>query len=69
MQSGAKSIKVGETAFVLHEISDRNKQAVYVSQRRGNKILIVNKQADADELFEKRAKIYSDRPQIPMVKL
>ena len=34
MQSGAKSMKVGETALVLHEISDRNKQAVYVSQRR-----------------------------------
>ncbi|KJA29523.1 hypothetical protein HYPSUDRAFT_524598 [Hypholoma sublateritium FD-334 SS-4] len=35
----------------------------------GNNILVVNKHADADELFEKRAKIYSDRPHIPMIKL
>ena len=35
----------------------------------GNNVLIVNKQADADELFERRAKLYNDRPQMPMIKL
>lgn len=35
----------------------------------GNNILVVNTHADADELFEKRAKIYSSKPQIPIAKL
>lgn len=35
----------------------------------GNNVLILNKIEDADELFERRAGIYSDRPVIPMLKL
>ncbi|PPQ72828.1 hypothetical protein CVT26_003337 [Gymnopilus dilepis] len=32
-------------------------------------VLILNKQEDADELFERRSRIYSDRPQIPILEL
>ncbi|KAF8908536.1 cytochrome P450 [Gymnopilus junonius] len=35
----------------------------------GNKILIVNKLEDADELLDRRARKYSDRPLIPIVDL
>ncbi|PPQ76076.1 hypothetical protein CVT26_004597 [Gymnopilus dilepis] len=35
----------------------------------GNKILIVNKLEDADELLDRRARKYSDRPWIPIVDL
>ncbi|KAF8890285.1 cytochrome P450 [Gymnopilus junonius] len=35
----------------------------------GNNILVVNKLEDADELFDRRAKMYSDRPVIPIMKL
>lgn len=35
----------------------------------GNHIVVLNKREDAEELFEKRAKIYSDRPEIPIMKL
>lgn len=35
----------------------------------GRHVLIVNSLEDADELFERRAKIYSDRPQFPLINL
>ncbi|KAF8957569.1 cytochrome P450 [Flammula alnicola] len=35
----------------------------------GNHIVVLNKREDADELFEIRSKMYSDRPVIPMVKM
>ncbi|KAF8973003.1 cytochrome P450 [Flammula alnicola] len=35
----------------------------------GNNMLIINKRSDADELFEKQAKIYSDRPKMIMLLL
>ncbi|KAH9480332.1 Cytochrome P450 monooxygenase 98 [Psilocybe cubensis] len=35
----------------------------------GNHLLILNKREDAIELLEQRAKIYSDRPQMPIIKL
>ena len=41
---------------------------VYASAM-GNKILILNKFKDADELFEHRARKYSDRPEIPVTRL
>ncbi|PPR07073.1 hypothetical protein CVT24_010974 [Panaeolus cyanescens] len=35
----------------------------------GNKIIVLNSREDADELFEKRARIYSDRPYVPTMKM
>ena len=35
----------------------------------GTHIVVVNKVEDADELFERRAKKYSDRPEYPIQKL
>jgi len=35
----------------------------------GTHVVVLNKLEDADELFKKRAKIYSDRPQYPILKL
>jgi len=35
----------------------------------GNHIVILNKFKDAEELLEKRAKIYSDRSPTPIVEL
>ncbi|PPQ94346.1 hypothetical protein CVT25_000403 [Psilocybe cyanescens] len=35
----------------------------------GNHLLIINKREDAIELLEQRAKIYSDRPTMPILKL
>ncbi|PPQ72833.1 hypothetical protein CVT26_003342 [Gymnopilus dilepis] len=32
-------------------------------------VLILNKQEDADELFERRSRIYSDRPNLPILEL
>ncbi|KAF9476359.1 cytochrome P450 [Pholiota conissans] len=35
----------------------------------GTNILVINKQKDADELFDRRARIYSGRPRIPIAPL
>ncbi|KDR82227.1 hypothetical protein GALMADRAFT_59888 [Galerina marginata CBS 339.88] len=35
----------------------------------GNRVVILNNREDAEELFEKRANKYSDRPEIPLIKL
>ncbi|KAF8959261.1 cytochrome P450 [Flammula alnicola] len=35
----------------------------------GNHIVVLNKREDADELFERRSKKYSDRPVIPTIKM
>ncbi|PPQ81933.1 hypothetical protein CVT25_013781 [Psilocybe cyanescens] len=35
----------------------------------GNHVVILNKREDADELLEQRAKLYSDRPTVPIFKL
>ncbi|PPQ79984.1 hypothetical protein CVT25_003043 [Psilocybe cyanescens] len=43
--------------------------SILYAEALGNRVVIVNKRDDAIEMFEKRAKIYSDRPVIPMVKL
>ncbi|PPQ87679.1 hypothetical protein CVT25_011446 [Psilocybe cyanescens] len=43
--------------------------SILYAEALGNRVLIVNNRNDAVEIFEKRAKIYSDRPVIPMLKL
>ncbi|KAF9045269.1 cytochrome P450 [Panaeolus papilionaceus] len=45
-----------------------NSSMIYL-QALGNKILVLHDQEDAEELFEKRAAIYSDRPVFPTMEL
>lgn len=35
----------------------------------GNNILVMNKLKDAEEIFDRRSKIYSDRQEIPLIKM
>ena len=66
--NGARSITVSETTLwsipnvwvigsVLHTTA------------LGSHVVVVNKIEDAVELFERRARIYSDRPEYPIQKL
>ncbi|KDR67210.1 hypothetical protein GALMADRAFT_258606 [Galerina marginata CBS 339.88] len=48
---------------------DKYKSDILYANVLGNKVLVLNKREDADELLERRAKIYSDRPAIPIIKL
>ncbi|PPQ87341.1 hypothetical protein CVT25_002091 [Psilocybe cyanescens] len=43
--------------------------SILYAEALGNRVLIVNNRDDAIEIFEKRARIYSDRPVIPILKL
>ncbi|KJA29517.1 hypothetical protein HYPSUDRAFT_33010 [Hypholoma sublateritium FD-334 SS-4] len=62
-------LQIKEPGPEYAEWSKKYQSGICFATAFGNNILIVNTQADADELFEKRAKIYSDRPQIPMTNL
>jgi hypothetical protein len=45
------------------------KGSVIHASALGSHVVVVNKVEDADELFERRAKKYSDRPEYPIQKL
>ncbi|KAF8908532.1 cytochrome P450 [Gymnopilus junonius] len=51
------------------EWGKRYNSGILYASALGNKVLIINKLEDADELLDRRARLYSDRPMIPIVEL
>ncbi|KAH9478383.1 Cytochrome P450 monooxygenase COX2 [Psilocybe cubensis] len=60
-------VKVPAERYI--EWSKKYDSPVVYAEALGSRLIVINKREDAIELCERRAKIYSDRPHIPMVNL
>ena len=55
--------------LVLPSPDRRVKGSILHASALGSHVVVVNKLEDAIELFERRARLYSDRPKYPILKL
>jgi len=55
--------------ILCHIISNFGTGTILHLEALGSHVIVLNSLKDADELLEKRARIYSDRPHIPILKM
>jgi hypothetical protein len=67
--NGERSITVSQNKYLPDLANTSAKGSILHASALGNHVVALNKLEDAIELFEKRARIYSDRPEYPIQKL